>query len=529
MFEKIQYENDLPIKIEVLQIKKYPWHIHKDIQIIYVIEGEIELKMTYTRYRLVKNNIHIIHNDDVHGLRGLTKDNLVVVLSLNVDYFSKYYINLDTQVFTTRVSENIATYKKQLLLKTYIFAIISELHSKGKGYKERIIKTSQDLIDVLYKDFRGFTVNTEKRIFEHTVSHDIMQTDRISRIVSFVYQNYPYKLSLTDIAQQEGINSYYLSHLFQRLIGDSFRNFVSMTRVEMSEIELLTTDTSISQISSNVGFSNTKYYVENFKRWFGCHPKEYRQLYRDEILGRAPAPSVKELPLDSINEAIEPYEELPAFTGAASKIKSATFDLKRINSFDKMTTHMAAPRDFYAGYEPQTDCIMFLKELLEDPAKAQLPQTATDTEENKNGAFTYNGMKKPLYYLRQFLMRQYELIGAQGSWYMITSNGTDVQILFFNESPVESRELEFNFFHMPGNYQVTEHRLCASSSCISLWKKLDFKESLTSSEKRQIQEMSAPRISWKTVSSSGSFTCPAKVQPLDIVFVELKRLGNQQP
>lgn len=525
MLKEIQYEDDLPIKVQVLQIKKYPWHVHKDIQIVYVIEGEIELKMTYTRYRLVKNNIHFIHSDDVHGLRGLTKNNLVVVLSLNMDYFSKYYTNLDTQVFTTKVSENVATYKKQLSLKTCMFAIIAELHGKQKGYKERVTKISHDLMDALYKDFKGFTVNTEKRIFEHQVSHDTMQTERISRIVSFIYQNYPYKLVLTDIAQQEGINNYYLSHLFQRLVGDSFRNFVSMVRVEMSENELLTTENSISQISSNVGFSNPKYYIENFREWFGCYPKEYRLLYRDEILGRAPAPSVKELPLDSINEAIESSEEVPAFTGASGRVRSAYFDLKKSVTDDILPTYTISekPCEFYSGCDPQQTCIELLKELFLNPDSVNLPQTCTDTAEDKNGAFTYNGMPKPIYYLRGFMLRQYRQQGALGSWYMITVSGSDAQILFFNKSAVETRDFEFNFFHMPGEYQITENRLCAASSCIRLWELMGFKEYLTPQEKHQITEMSAPRLSWKTIASSGSFTYSAKLEPLDIIFVEIKK------
>lgn len=200
MLQEIQYEDDLPVKVQVLQIQQYPWHVHNDIQIVYVLEGEVELKMTYARYRLTKNNVHFIHSDDVHGFRTLSNNNLVVVLSLNMDYFSKYYPHLDVQVFTTKVSENIATYKKQLALKVHMFSIISELHGKKKGYKDRIKEISHALIDALYKDFRGFTVNLESRTFEHQISHDLVQIDRISRVVGFVYMNYPYKLSLSSIA-----------------------------------------------------------------------------------------------------------------------------------------------------------------------------------------------------------------------------------------------------------------------------------------------------------------------------------------
>ena len=357
MLQEIRYDDDLPVKVQVLKIKQIPWHTHNDIQIVYVLEGEVELKLTYARYHLSKNSIHIIHNEDVHGFRALSKNNLVVVLSLNVEYFSRQYPSLDTQVFTTKVSENIATYKRQLELKAHLFSIISELHSMKKGYRNRIMATSHALMDSLYKNFRGFTVNLEKRTFEHQISHDPVQVDRISRVVNFVYSNYPYKLGLASIAEAENINSYYLSHLFQRLVGDSFRNFVSMVRVEMSEVELLTTDHSIARISSNVGFSNAKYYVENFREWFGCHPREYRKLYAGEILGNAPY-RMEDLPFDSINDVIESYGESPAFTGAAQKIMSASFDFEKASTSTERRSGSESeisPEEFYRDYDPAVD------------------------------------------------------------------------------------------------------------------------------------------------------------------------------
>ena len=136
MLKKIDYEDGLPVKLEVCTIGQYPWHTHNDIQIVYVLEGEIEIKIAYARYTLVKNNIHFIHNDDVHGFKGLTKNNLVLFISFNMEYFLEFFPDLNTQVFTTMVGENVITYKKHLAIKTHIFSIISELYSKGIRYRE---------------------------------------------------------------------------------------------------------------------------------------------------------------------------------------------------------------------------------------------------------------------------------------------------------------------------------------------------------------------------------------------------------
>ena len=231
------------------------------------------------------------------------------------------------------------------MLKGHIFSIISELHGQKRGYKERITEISHALIDALYQDFRGFSVDLETRTFLHQVSRDPVQIERISRIVSFVYSNYPYKLSLSTIAEKENISSYYLSHLFQRLVGDSFRNFVSMVRVEMSEPQLLSTDNSIAQISANVGFSNAKYYIDNFTGWFGCHPKEYRQPLQRRA-ARASRGSSKEMPFDSINDAIEPYDEDACIYRSFGAGKSCLTGLQASSIFSrKLRCKCEDPRD----------------------------------------------------------------------------------------------------------------------------------------------------------------------------------------
>lgn len=524
MLDLIQYEEDLPVQVQLLNVQQYPWHTHKDIQIVYVIEGEVELKMTYTRYRLVQNNIHFIHSTDVHGFKEISKNNLVVILSLSMEYFTEYYPDLDTQVFSTKVSEDVATYKKQMALKTYIFSIISEFYSRHRGYKERLKDLSREMIGTLYQEFRGFCVNVEKRTFEYKAPYDMVQIERISRVVSFVYQNYPYKMSLAAIAKQENINNYYLSHLFQRLVGDSFRNFVSMVRVEMSEFELLTTDTSISQISQAVGFSNAKYYVENFRQWFGCHPREYRQLYKNEILGAAPV-IIRELPLHTINDAIETYRETPVFEGAAEEIRSTVFDFKKAG-YTALPSRKdrGAAAELYRDYEPHKDCLEMLKAYMKSPFPLPSEPVFSDTEMCSAGMVALNGLPKPLYYVYQFLDMQFEQIGAWDSWYMITRRGDNAQILFFNESSDREQDFEFHFFHTSGSYQIIEHRLSASSSCIALWKQLGFTEPLACREKEQIQRMSAPRISFQTMASSGSFTYRTCLMPMDICFAEVRKI-----
>lgn len=546
MIEKIDYPDGMPVKIQLLNIKEYPWHAHNDIQIVYVLKGELELKLTYTAYRLPENSIHFIHSDDVHGFQSLTEDNRVILININMEYFRDFFPNLDTQIFTTKINENASAYKQQLLLKSYIFAMISELYKKGPDYQKRVKDIAMDLMNALYRNFRGFTVNREEKIIEHKISHDLLQMDRISRVVSFVYANYPYKLSLSSIASDENINSYYLSHLFQRFVGESFRNFVSMVRVEMSEIMLLSTDASISQIAQDMGFSNPKYYVDNFESWFGCHPKEYRQRFSDRIIGRS-EPVIEELPLGSIKDTILAYlSQFPLLKDAYHQVLTANVDfhkatLYRTNLFEdcdlvpdvtvlselikkKALQNKIEPAALYYKTPSQSCCISLLKDIVQNHPEALQKIYFSDSLHHTNGMLAINSLKKPLYYLYCFLEELYPDIIETAPSFLAAREGNNIQILVFNESDDDPMYIDFNFLNITQNYKLTEKRLIASNSCIDYWCQLNFQSPIKDVDFSHIEAMSSPRISFEVIPKTATYLYHLTLNPQDIILLQFEEM-----
>lgn len=522
MFIPIQYDN-LPINLEVLNIDTFPWHIHKDLQLIYVLRGEVELKHVYTKYHLKKDDVHIIHRDDIHGLKGLTKDNQVIFVTFDVKYFAQYFPSLNYQIFSGRKSNDAEAYSSQSEIKSCILSMISVTHNKEGGFEKRLEQLACNLLDILYADFRSFTVNPNTKAFEANNSYEVTQIDRISRVLSYVYTNYSYKLSLSDIAEQENLSTYYLSHLFQQMMGDSFRNFVSMARVEMSEKELLSTNNSISLISQHMGFSNPKYYVENFKYWFGCHPKEHRLQSQDKIMGKAPV-VVTKIPFEKLLSTLDISDEHSVFSGSPSSIKMTSFDLNKAEiSFRSLTNKKNATKNQYENYDPHEECIETLKRYLKSSTYNLSTRPLYDTIGNTEGLMTVNGLKKPLFWLQKLIHSMYDGIAQSSDYHIITANGQNIQILFFNQGN-SSQDFEFRLFNMPGHYQITEHRLPEKNCCTNFWKQLDYRLNLSDAEREQINCQSTPDISYKTVTSLGTFVYSPQLTSKEIVLTEIKKL-----
>ena len=91
MLKNITYEKDLPVKIEIASVSNYPIHMHPDIQLIYVLEGHVDLNLTFKTYRLKKNDFRYIHSEDIHSLSSEDNSNIVLILSVDIEYLEKIF------------------------------------------------------------------------------------------------------------------------------------------------------------------------------------------------------------------------------------------------------------------------------------------------------------------------------------------------------------------------------------------------------------------------------------------------------
>lgn len=280
MKETITYTSGIPISVRLFSAQRYPLHYNDDLQLVYILEGSIVLKVTFTEYHLEKGDIHIIHADDVHGIIQATRHNLIMVISIDMKKALQSHPNIHTQTFSTKVNDySISIEKKNQLIKK-IHNILKELNEQPIGFERRTFADTLTIIDMLYDSFRNIRIDRESKTYEHiTDVSDSFNRDRILRIMHYISKNCPYKITLAELAEKEHLNRYYFSHYFHEQTGLNFKDFLNMSRVEMSERLLLDSNISIPQIAAEVGFSKTVYYIEAFKTWYNMPPSEYRKLY----------------------------------------------------------------------------------------------------------------------------------------------------------------------------------------------------------------------------------------------------------
>ena len=82
--------------------------------------------------------------------------------------------------------------------------------------------------------------------------------------------------SLAEYAADYGYSPTYLSKLFHRAAGLSFSQYVLNTRINQAKLLLKTSDMSISDIATTLGYCDASHFVRQFKKAIGCSPSSYR-------------------------------------------------------------------------------------------------------------------------------------------------------------------------------------------------------------------------------------------------------------
>lgn len=267
--ELIKIEDGLPIKIYIYSIYESKLQCHKEIEIILVLKGSINIRIGNNIYFLKERDIILLNSNEVHNLIKTKEDNIILEANIDSDYYNLTYPLFNNTKFDCRsfIYSN-EEQKKIDVIRYYLAKIVWELTEKRKGY-QFIVGSDINLLGAHL--INNFTYDIENK---ESISKDLV---RIQNILKYINENLDGKVTLLEIANRENLSVYYLSHFIKKNIGISFQEYINNARIDKALNLLLRTNSSITEIAYESGFSSTRIFNENFKNIYKCSPREYRR------------------------------------------------------------------------------------------------------------------------------------------------------------------------------------------------------------------------------------------------------------
>ena len=102
----------------------------------------------------------------------------------------------------------------------------------------------------------------------------------VKYLENYFRENYKQRIRMSDIAEEMGISSYYLCHIFQKYKGMSPSKCLSEIRIARAMKLLEETDMPVGKISEECGYPNALNFSKLFSRMNGCSPSNYRKMQR---------------------------------------------------------------------------------------------------------------------------------------------------------------------------------------------------------------------------------------------------------
>ncbi len=99
----------------------------------------------------------------------------------------------------------------------------------------------------------------------------------IDSALHFIRENYSENLSLKSILELTNYSKSHFIRLFKESTGMYVSEYINKYRIEKACLDLIYTNSNITEIATASGFNNIQYFSRKFKEYMKCTPKQYQK------------------------------------------------------------------------------------------------------------------------------------------------------------------------------------------------------------------------------------------------------------
>lgn len=156
-----------------------------------------------------------------------------------------------------------------------------------KGYLLKPIDKCEllTLINAVYNSLPQYYASTkcpelpELEYFSVDLEGDNYPTS-LKKAIAYMKKNYMNDISLQTLSDELLLHPCYISSLFGKYTGNSFKSLLGYIRIKKAaELLLSEEDLTMSEISYLVGYNNERRLYDAFQKRLNCTPRDFRGMY----------------------------------------------------------------------------------------------------------------------------------------------------------------------------------------------------------------------------------------------------------
>ncbi len=228
---------------------EWEYHFHKNYELIYVMDGEIEADVDAKKYAIKKGEFSLILPYNIH--------------SMHTPLASKVWIG----VFSPDFVKSFDDFMSGKANKNTVFCI----DKTAMAYTERLLKPEQPDLFTLQSVLYTICSAYAKQGDFYPKSNET--NDLPIKIFEYTKNNFTKNISLKSISAKFGYDYNYLSRVYHSVFHINFRDFLNQFRADYA-LNLLNANVSIAEVAMESGFGSIRTMNRCFKSVYKKSPSE---------------------------------------------------------------------------------------------------------------------------------------------------------------------------------------------------------------------------------------------------------------
>ncbi|MGY3704127.1 AraC family transcriptional regulator [Vagococcus martis] len=277
-----EWDNSLPFRAFENQGEiVVPPHWHKEIEMIYVTKGLVNIGYDNQLFQVQEGEIFIFGSGESHyflASPGSTR----IVYQFDLTVFQNYLVNQSDYkdiVMLFEKAENLSRFwgkDVEQEMRSLVEKLFKEVQQKKLGYDYAILSLLHQLLVFYYREIPQKNRTLKEGNFVES-AHQKQTLERLNDVFIYIENHFQEVITLEDVAKYVGFSPYYFSRFFKKNTGQNFSQFLTEYRLNQAKYILSHENIPMIEVAERSGFNSVKTFHHVFKEHVGLSPLKYHK------------------------------------------------------------------------------------------------------------------------------------------------------------------------------------------------------------------------------------------------------------